>query len=407
MPEAWGYLAVIYGQVSDALRRARTADQISEGEWQTLSKLYPKELAAYQITLRLDPLFGGAWREAAAAATFAGDAAFADKAIWKAAQLDRGDPRVYSWGLEMYDPKWFGGTEKRLKVADTAAADSYPTPEKTADMASILYDAGYRPQARTLYDRAVPMYRARIAAQPTDRTSIRGLAVALYQEIVRQLPSDPNVRMELAISYYSRSMQDDALREFNETLRLKPQLGMPHSYIGFIYLNQNKLDEAKSEFLDSLSIDSNDPFPHYGLGNIYDAQQKLDAAITEYRQAIRLNRTYLSAYVGLAKALCAAKQFDSALEAARIAVELGPEDDTTHTSLAYVYLMLKDAEHSAEESRTAIRLNPKNATAHDYLGEALLALGKKEEARAEWSLVLTLDHGAIAEDAKRSLAKNP
>ena len=38
------------------------------------------------------------------------------------------------------------------------------TAEKTANIAATLYDAGYRAQARTLYEHAVPMYRARVPA---------------------------------------------------------------------------------------------------------------------------------------------------------------------------------------------------------------------------------------------------
>jgi hypothetical protein len=56
-------------------------------------------------------------------------------------------------------------------------------------------------------------------------------------------------------------------------------------------------------------------------------------------------------------------------------------------------------------------LRPDDAPAHELLAEALIARGRREQERSdaggrvEWQRVLQFDHGVIAREARRLLAK--
>jgi hypothetical protein len=62
---------------------------------------------------------------------------------------------------------------------------------------------------------------------------------------------------------------------------------------------------------------------------------------------------------------------------------------------------------TARECREAIRINPTDALAHENLGDELVELGQKPEARAEWQLVLQIDRGQNAREAREMLAMYP
>src|SRR5437763_14901736 len=74
--------------------------------------------------IRLDPQDVNAWLTLAKTAAFAGDGALADSALRKAIRLDPSWEANYMWGLELYQPKWYGGDPEKLSdiVREAAAA---------------------------------------------------------------------------------------------------------------------------------------------------------------------------------------------------------------------------------------------------------------------------------------------
>ena len=418
-PEAWRFLAALYGALSGGIRRGRFWNDMTEEEQTSLTAMYAKWLQGYRKAVQIDPNYGECWREAATAATFAGNTEFADKAFWKAVQTDHGDAVLYGWGLEMYQAKWGGDPAKLVKVANAAAADTYATPDITHSMADKLFSYGYSAQASQLYARIVPLYGARLQKQPDDTSALSHLAMAFtrlgrmeeatqaYQFLTQLRPDDAGYRAALAYAYFSRNRPDDAIREYRETLRLQPNSPVAHAYLGFSLKSKTLYDQAEPEFRAAIALNPGYADPHFGLGDVYYFRKQYPQAIAEYRETIRLNPQALSAYKNLSAAYCETKQFDSALQMAKFEVQLAPNDDDAHTMLGYVYLALKDTPNSVGESRAAIRLNPKNANAHVNLGDALVEMGFAAAARAEWLLVLALDHGDAAKEAREMLSKYP
>lgn len=417
--EAWAVLGDAYSDSADRIRRGKMWGEMTDKEQASILKLYPKWLQAYREAVRVDPSFGIGWREAAKAATFAGDPQFADKAIWKAVQLRPADPAVYSWGLEMFHPKWFGDETKRAKIADAAAAATYPTPFMTFNVAEELTDYGYRSQAKRLYERAEPMYREHLATDPSNLRGRHTHAVMLtrlnrlseatkeYEELARLSPNDATAHYDLGMIYSMRNMPDESIKEFREALRLNPRSARTQLNIGLDLKSKGQFDQAEKEFRAALALDQNLAEAHFGLGDVYYSRKQLDNAIAEYRQAISLNPNLLQPYKHLTDALSDQKKFDSALKAAMMTVQVAPDDDEAHAELGYVYSELKDWPHAISECRIAIRLNPQSAIAHENLGDALIEQGHKAEAQAEWKRVLSLDHGVYAEEARKMLAKYP
>jgi tetratricopeptide (TPR) repeat protein len=102
------------------------------------------------------------------AATFAGAEELADQAFWESVALDTDEPfRVWSWGLEMYHPKWFDDAEKLARVARAAAAANYDQAGEALSIAEQLGAYGFPQLRMELLRRALVQAKQRAAAHPT------------------------------------------------------------------------------------------------------------------------------------------------------------------------------------------------------------------------------------------------
>lgn len=115
--EAWLILGSTISLQSDGIRRARTADAMSEAEWKRLIPLYGEELAASLKAVLLNEGSARAWETLSSAATFAGEQELAETALWKGLAIDPADRALLKWGLQMYQPKWFNNRVKLEQVA--------------------------------------------------------------------------------------------------------------------------------------------------------------------------------------------------------------------------------------------------------------------------------------------------
>jgi tetratricopeptide (TPR) repeat protein len=116
-PWAWMALGSVISDQADSVRHGGYFSQMSMDDMNYVSSLYPSWEAAEARATQLSPTNAVAYRDLATAATFNGDMATADQALWKSLRLDPTDTKTYSWGLQMYQPKWGGDTAKLRKIA--------------------------------------------------------------------------------------------------------------------------------------------------------------------------------------------------------------------------------------------------------------------------------------------------
>src|SRR5262249_9719058 len=119
-PNAWRILDTAYSQWSEDLRKGRTADKITEEEWDRLQQRYEPALEAGRRAAALDPHHLGAGLDVSSDAAFAGDLRLADEALSRMFQEYPEDPRVYRWGLRLYHHLWQYNREKARALVESA-----------------------------------------------------------------------------------------------------------------------------------------------------------------------------------------------------------------------------------------------------------------------------------------------
>lgn len=152
---AWLDLNGVLGNYAQSVRGGQYSAQMSASQRNAVSGLYPQQLAAAWRASQLTPQDSFAWSEVAEAATFNGNSSLADKALWKAHALDKSNTSVYSWGLQMYQPKWGGDQKKLLQIARLAVQHADPQGFPGTQLVDAIFHGGLMKQREELLSAAV------------------------------------------------------------------------------------------------------------------------------------------------------------------------------------------------------------------------------------------------------------
>ncbi len=139
---------------------------------------------------------------------------------------------------------------------------------------------------------------------------------------------------------------DVALAEFQEAVRLNPELAEGHRKLGEAYKEAGKLEKAADSLETAVALDPRDAIAMFDLGEVYRLLDRMAQAIRAYA------------------ATCA----------------LEPENFEPRFRLATAYHETGELEQAVVEYQQALKLRPRDAQAWSNLGAAYDALGRRYEA---------------------------
>lgn len=429
-PDSWLSRAYTLGNIAEDLRQSRLANDLSASEWTTLRRLYGQQEQATLQATTLDPHYGHAWIELAEAATFSGDSGQADAAFGKALALDTNKQEVYSWGLQMYQPKWGGSAASLDRVAALAVAEPWGSSNGATSAAEALGSAGYKAEAAQVLSAFIARQRAVVAKAPADALEHWDLAAALaaqktspslreasleYRIAEHLMPNAPAIHHWLGDVLDQRHRMAEAIAEYRKALALDPFDSTVHFALGFDLKHERRFPETLTELRLAMRLDPRNADAHYGLGELLYMQRQYRPAAAEYREAIRMSFYSLGAWIGLPAALDQCGLYDEAIRACRKADHLlteqeqanGETEPVIHDAAADAYLHKKDWAGCITESNASLGYNPNDACAHENLAEAYIAQGRKGAAHAEWERAIALGDPVITPVARKLLAVHP
>ena len=228
---------------------------------------------------------------------------------------------------------------------------------------------------------------------------------------------------------------DQAIRHYQDAIRVKPDYGQALTGLGALLLMQKRVDEAERLFEKALSIDPNHATAQINLAMIERSRGDVDSALGRLRNVVARNPSYAAAYLNLGSLLASMKQSGEAIQHLSKAVELQPRNAVAHLNLASLYLETdqlgkaeahylhvqklnpriphahfglavlqsrqKNHTQAVESFRKAIALGSKNPKVYAKMGLSLLALGKPKEAAEALQRALRLNPND--DEAKRAL----
>jgi protein O-mannosyl-transferase len=215
-------------------------------------------------------------------------------------------------------------------------------------------------------------------------------AIRQYQAAIRLKPNYAEAHSNLGAALNNKGQIDEAIRQFQETMRLKPNVADVHSNLGAALDKKGQSDEAIRQYHEALRLKPDHAEAHNNLGAALGKKGQVDEAIRQYQEALRLKPDYAEAHNNLGTALGRKGQSDEAIRHYQEALHLKPNYAEAHNNLGLALGQKGQVDEAIRHYREALRLKPDLADAHYNLGAALDDKGQTDEAIRHYQAALRL-----------------
>lgn len=137
-------------------------------------------------------------------------------------------------------------------------------------------------------------------------------SISLYEHTLHVTTGNYVIHNNLGVILLDNGNLDKAIREFKESIRIKPRYIDAHTNLGVALVGKGDLDAAMQEFLEVIRRDPNNAQAHNNLGFVLASKKDFDAAIVEYQEALRVNPADTRAHENLEAALAQKRMQDEA-----------------------------------------------------------------------------------------------
>ena len=182
----------------------------------------------------------------------------------------------------------------------------------------------------------------------------------------------------------------DAETLWTDTLLKNPACWVAHYNLGVIYDARGDESQAMQQYEQALRLKPDYPMAHINLGIDLVDQGKLDEAIQHYHLALQFKPGYADTHVNLGLALTRQGKLTEAVQQFEEAIRLKPDIAPIHVNLAIALFKQGKLPEAIQSSARALELDPNYAEAHMMLGMALAGQGRTGEAVQHFQQGLTL-----------------
>ena len=191
------------------------------------------------------------------------------------------------------------------------------------------------------------------------------------ERAVSQAPGDAIARYHLAKRYYTSRRFGDALREYEEVVRLEPRSARAYLGMGLSHYELGHARDSRQAFNLALERDPKSAWTHYMLGKLAWQNRDLELAATHTRRATELDPRSDQAWYGLAACMSKLRRTPEAISALEQAVARNPQNAAAHAALGELLISRSEPERGVTHLERALELNPRHIAAQVVLGTHL------------------------------------
>jgi Flp pilus assembly protein TadD len=215
-------------------------------------------------------------------------------------------------------------------------------------------------------------------------------AIQQYQEAVRLKPDYAEARNNLGDALLNKGQTDEAIQQYQEATRLKPDYAEAYYDLGIALVQKGQTDQAIQQYQEAIRLKPDYAEARNNLGTLLDQKGQTDEAISQFQEAIRLRPHDAEAYFDLGIALVQKGKTDEAISQFQEALRLKPDYAEAHNNLGTMLDQKGQTDQAISQFQETIRLRPHDAEAHYNLGIALEKKGQTDEAISQFQEVIRL-----------------
>lgn len=184
-------------------------------------------------------------------------------------------------------------------------------------------------------------------------------AIPLYQQLVKAVPGNPGLVLNLALAEHMAGYEREAIPHFETILKSQPNLVPALVSLGEARLALNEPQQAAEQFRKASSFSPDDPGIWYNLGSSYQA---IAVAVFDHLQKLNPQSPYVSALV--ADTRVQRRQYRSAFFFYQQTLKQLPNLHGIHTALAEVYRKTGHTDWAVDEESKDRALPAPDCAAH-------------------------------------------
>jgi|WetSurMetagenome_2_1015567.scaffolds.fasta_scaffold00689_17 protein O-mannosyl-transferase len=220
-------------------------------------------------------------------------------------------------------------------------------------------------------------------------------AIKELQIAIRLKPDDSDAFNNLGLAYYKASRFDDAIREFSVALKLNQSNPKVTTNLGIAYMRQKRFDFAKYYLEQAIKTNPEYLIAHLNLGLLFETEGDMDKAAQEYLYVSQHNPGIIDIHYYLGVGFINKGDYKSAINKFGIVIKIRPDHAQALYNLGFAYMKQNRLPEAAEAIRNAIRLQPDMALLHYSLGLVYKQQKQPQKAAEELETALKLqpDYG--------------
>jgi tetratricopeptide (TPR) repeat protein len=246
----------------------------------------------------------------------------------------------------------------------------------------IYKDAAEEFKQAELWDSSIPQLDRNFALAAF-RAQLYSDAIGPLERLMRNSPTDQNLRQMLALSYYMTNRFADSAATFRPIVDSLPQNPGLLLSAGIAFVKVGDTVSAERLFARAFENGSATPEVHLMLGQAYADQSDNAQALAELNRALDLNPKLPEAHYYRGMVLFKSGALDDAAKQFQSELELDAHHLQSLYQLAYIRLQQHQPSEATPLLAEVIKQQPANADAHYQLGKALLEQGDVSAATHE------------------------
>lgn len=227
---------------------------------------------------------------------------------------------------------------------------------------------------------SLPPKRVRFGSDTTDE---------MGELLVQVLPKRPADAGTIRADVTRKNLMTDVAGE-EKRLRDNPNDHETRNALGVSYVQLGRQAEALKQFQDAVRIAPAYPLAHYNLALIALAEQRFAAAASHLQQALAARPDYAEARNNLGVLYEATGRPDLAVEQYRLALDSRPMHSAAHNNIARMLLSQGQTADALAHLQSSLRARPDNTDALYLLGRVQVVLDQPRDAVLAWRRLIAL-----------------